>query len=116
MAETWPASLPFRAHNGVWTEEWTESYTEFEVEDGPPKRRRKYADPGDVCNVRLIMDTAKRTTFETFYKTTVKRGTLNFTVDHPITAVSTDWQFVGKITLRYINTKFICDFQVRRLT
>jgi len=116
MADAWPPSIPFKAHNGVWTENWTESYGEFAVDDGPPKRRRKYADPGDVCSVRTILDSTQRTDFETFYKTTLKRGTLNFTVDHPITAASTDWQFVGSVTLVYTNTKFICDFQVRRLT
>lgn len=113
----WPGTIPFRAYNDVWEEAPENAIVEFAPEAGPPKRRKRISDPGDVVVIQAILDTTQRAAFLTFFQVDCDWGALTFTADHPITGVSTEWQWAGNPPwrMRYSNTKFWMSGAVRRI-
>ncbi len=92
---TWPASLPQRPLVDGMVETPPDNKIVTRMAQGPSKVRRRGT--GDVRKYRVAfnMTDAQVATFETFYSTTVKHGSLSFDIPHPRTGATISVRIMG---------------------
>lgn len=84
MASAWPASLPEYVLQQGFSETLPDTTIQSSMEAGRPKTRRRYTSNYSVFTVAIAMELAQRVTFEEFYNTTLRGGSLPFTWVHPL--------------------------------
>lgn len=89
----WPLSLPCYPIDGTFVETPQRNVVKFQPETGPAIQRRRSTANGSIANLTWKMSKAQRATFLTFYGTTLKDGSLPFTMQHPITDDVYTWSF-----------------------
>lgn len=91
----WPIdSLSFFAEHGSWQESVEPNVSDFAVEVGPSKRRRRTYIPSTRLEFYRIISTADLDTFLDFYEGDLVSGVLNFTATDPRTGEETEYQFL----------------------
>src|SRR5262245_43678976 len=111
---TWPGTLPQSAFLASWKEKPAPANVEFSVEVGPPKRRRRISSAGRLIEHSLILTITQRAALLTFYETTLKNGSLQFDMTHPIDGGTKTWQFEEEPSISFLSgNRFNADIKLR---
>lgn len=91
----WPASIPIpgTVDRQSYRERPDTNRASFQTAVGPEKVRRRSTLNGSRISFALWLDGDQVDTFETFYRTTLKDGTLPFQMVHPRTGVEGTFRF-----------------------
>ena len=84
----WPVGVPESALISGYSEQVEDNVARFQPEVGPAKLRRRTSFSQTVYQFGLIMTTTEYDSLLTFYRTTLKDGTLSFKRKHPRTQVA----------------------------
>jgi hypothetical protein len=91
---TWPAGLPQFVDEEGYGEDFEQAAIESPMDIGPPKIRRRQIGGFRRFSVSItVSDDAAVTTFDTFWSTTLKQGTLPFDWVHPRTQAALTFRF-----------------------
>ena len=80
---SWPSGVPEAPERDGYNEELRPNIASFEPEAGPPTSWRRSTVDSGLVSAAFIMTTAERDLFKTFYRTTLKDGSLPFSWDNP---------------------------------
>lgn len=87
---------------------------EFSTEKGPSKRRKVISDPGELVQAQTPpMTKTVKEAVESFYRTDLGRGSLTFTMNHPISGASKTWRMEAPPQIRLIGIHFVAQLQLR---
>lgn len=92
---TWPVSLPSAPLVSGWQETLADNLYRFNPRQGRPLTRLKSTQSLDVQGVSWMLTAAQRTTFLTFYRTTLLNGLYSFDMAHPADGTVMTFQFTG---------------------
>ena len=95
MTAAWPSDVNQIAQTSTYSEAADLNVASFKPEVGPPKLRRRMSISTDTLGFQLWVTSAEYASFLTFYRTTLKDGTLPFTFTHPRTKAVTSFVFAG---------------------
>ncbi len=112
---TWPASLPQKPLSGSWTRTPQNNRVAFEPSVGPPIVRRRGSVKVHMSRGRFGMTQAQIVTFETFFETDLKDGSLSFDWSDPETGVSMDWRIKNYTMSDAGNDERFVDIELTRL-
>ncbi len=92
----WDVSLPQYVNDKGYTESRANGKLETSMDSGPKQMRNLFTDTPTDFAITMSMTSAQVTTLDTFYYTTCKNGTLEFTWIHPRTyATPVTMRFTG---------------------
>lgn len=80
---TWPPELPQQFVIESFSRKAPENRVRTKVEGAVPKLRRRYSNIAEPFSGDMIMTTAQRNAFWSYYKNTLKHGTLAFNFPEP---------------------------------
>ena len=90
---TWPGTLPQYVQEGAYNESIQDQTVESPMDTGPAKIRRRFTKSLRKFSISLMMTSAQVDTFETFWQTTVKGGSIPFDWVHPRTRAAATLRF-----------------------
>lgn len=91
---SWPTTLPEYVLERGFGEQLLDQTMESTIEVGPPKVRRRFSkDIRRMTNLQLAMDADQVEIFITFWKDTLKGGSLPFDWVHPRTQAAQTYYF-----------------------
>lgn len=90
---SWPGSLPQFVNETGYREAYQDNLRETPVEVGPAKMRRRFTKPLRTFEISMNMTAAQVSTFEGFWLTTLKNGSLPFDWVHPRTQTGMTFWF-----------------------
>lgn len=90
---SWPAGLPQYVLESGYQERFQDQTIESQMDTGPAKVRRRFTKAIRFFNATVLMTAAQADTFETFWLTTLKGGSLPFDWVHPRTRAVTSFRF-----------------------
>lgn len=95
MADAWPGTFPFIVNPEDFREAGpTGNVIRSPMERGTTKQRRRFTNASrPVEGSTSVMTTAQVALFETFFRTTLKDGTLPFTATNPRTGATETFKF-----------------------
>lgn len=102
----WPASVPQGGSLNNYNEEDQDSTLEFPVEVGLPRRRARTTLVTPLITYDSVMTWTQWDALLVFYRTDCKRGTLEFTRDHPRTAAAITCTFASKPKAAVIDNSY----------
>lgn len=91
----WPSDVNQDADATSYSETLDTNVAAFAPEVGAPKLRRRMSISSDTIAFNAQMTTVEYASFLTFYRTTLKDGTLPFTRTRPRTGATETFIFVG---------------------
>jgi len=91
---TWPASLPEPEREG-FTHTLGNGSVRTEMDAGPAKTRRRFTATVDKVRASVFVTGTERQTLRSFYKTTLKEGSLTFEWEDRITGTTEEYRFVS---------------------
>ena len=95
MAAVWPPTLPQFQFSGF--DEISEpNVAEFEVDNGPLKKRRRSTKEKQYVRIMAELTGAEVAIFETFWSDTIAHGVTSFEWDHPRTDATAEFRFIQK--------------------
>lgn len=104
---SWPASLPQYVEISGYREKPGKNIIRSPMETGAAKQRRRGTAAAEPVTVRVMLTTAQRATFVSFYKTDLEHGSLSFDWVHPVTRAAATMRIVeGDYDLRAAGGKF----------
>lgn len=89
----WPVSLPQYVLEAGYQESLEDQLLETQMDAGVAKIRRRFTAPYRRFTVTVQMDATQMATFETFFLTTLKGGSLVFDWVHPRTQAAKTFRF-----------------------
>lgn len=89
---TWPGTLPQSQFVGLIDQD-VDAVLRTPMDQGPPTRRRKYAAIVREVDVPIVLTGTQRIAFDTFYRTTLRNGSLAFDWEDPVTDVTISFAF-----------------------
>lgn len=89
----WPVSLPQYVTESGFTEQIQDQTIESQMETGPAKIRRRFTKSLRRFQVSMQMTAAQVSTFENFWQTTCRGGSIPFDWLHPRTRVASTLRF-----------------------
>lgn len=93
MAETWPSELQVLLNQDSFGLNFGDSTIRSDMDVGPAKVRRRITRAVDTLSCTITTKTVSEfSAFEYFYKTTLNGGVNQFTFNHPVTGVETDFR------------------------
>jgi len=96
---TWPSSLPDYMEIGL-EDTRQQGFLRSEVDAGPSKQRKRFTTTTRILRGTMLLTAAQRSTFETFYTTTINEGADEFDMLDPLDATSVACRFVSPPTFR----------------
>lgn len=120
MAETWPASITWAALAQGFSDEIQDNKASFAPDVGPEIERRRVTLDSDVVSFAFPPLTETQVgALKTFYKTTLKSGTLTFSQTHPAYTsdlTSYEWKFIEPMSIGAVgNGLFNVSVKVRKM-
>lgn len=101
MAVAWPVSLQDKVESDSFQLQLGETRIKSEVDIGPVKYRRRFTKPIDIFQVSILLkNSTEYNTFYNFFDVDLNGGITEFTFNHPITGVSSNYRFVDPPSLR----------------
>ncbi|NIU01079.1 MAG: hypothetical protein GWN01_09185 [Nitrosopumilaceae archaeon] len=91
---TWPGSLPQKQFAGLEDKD-TPAVLRTPMDTGPSTRRNRFTAVKREVTVPLILDGTDRQTFDNFFRSTLKNGTLSFDWEDPVTDSTVTFAFLG---------------------
>jgi hypothetical protein len=88
----WPASLPQCMEN--YSEKAAPVTVRTNVEEGPPKTRRRFTKRLVRGQVTMTMTITQRNDLDSFFYVDLNGGVLTFNFKHPWSGVNKEWQIV----------------------
>ena len=88
MAVAWPLSLQQILNQANFRNAYGKTVIKQDMESGPPKKRQYQTKGNDLFTTSIELYNTDYTTFDTFFKTSLAGGSLDFDFDHPITGVA----------------------------
>ena len=92
----WPATLPQNQFVGL-TEQDADAVLRTDMDAGPPSRRNKYTAHVMDVSVPIVLTGAQKKVFDTFYRVTLRNGSLSFTWDSPTDDSAVSYAFKGPV-------------------
>lgn len=89
---TWPASLPQKQFLGL-TERDQDAVLRTAMDAGPPTRRNRFTSITREVNVPIVVTGTQKQTFDTFFRTTLANGALEFDWEDPVTDATVSFAF-----------------------
>ena len=111
----WPSALYGFILKEGYQENPPENVLRTEMSVGPAKLRRRSTSAVRNFTVQLFLTTALVTTFETFYVTTSKSGSLAFSFRAPRTKTIADHRFASIPVYISRNQGYIVSFQLEQM-
>ena len=99
----WPAGLPQGMFIGL-QDARVSSLVRSPTDAGIPKVRRRFTATLRVLSVPIVLTTSERTTFDTFYISTLAEGSLPFDWTDPIDGSTVEYRFREPAEFRTIST------------
>ena len=90
----WPATLPDWSWEDL-QEQPPDVAVRTSMSAGPPKVRRRHTANARPFSASVVLIKTELATFDEFYNTTLKGGTLRFNYTNPRTGDSDEWLFAG---------------------
>jgi hypothetical protein len=113
---TWPATLPSKLPKRL-RENAVDGRESFQPDAGPPIAVRRFTATPRVIEFELVLTTTQKDTLETFYKTTLKEGVLEFDWTNPATSTGFAglhyFTFVDRPTYDWIGAKRVVTIRLR---
>lgn len=88
---SWPGTLPSQ-FLGL-TDSGDDTLVRTAMDAGPPTVRRRYTSYSRSVKVPIVLTGTQRQTFDTFYWTTLKHGSLSFDWEDPVTDSTVTFRF-----------------------
>ncbi len=89
----WPSSLPQTLRlDGLKTKD-QEATVRTDMDTGPAKVRLRFTAASEDVSGSLLLTADELAILQTFFRTTVKRGTLRFNMIHPVTLLTKEFRF-----------------------
>ncbi len=82
--ETWPVGLPQRLLEGATVQD-EESRAISDMDSGPASVRNRFTAISQIAKGSMVLSGSQLDTFNTFFRTTLKHGSLSFNWIHPFT-------------------------------
>ena len=82
--ENWPSTLPQRLLEGATVQD-DESRAISDMDSGPASVRNRFTAITQTAKGAMVLTGAQLDTFNTFFRTTLKHGSLSFNWIHPFT-------------------------------
>ena len=99
----WPTSLQSLVNADTFSEKFANTLIRSDVEQGPPKVRRRFTKGIRQVTVSICIDADQYEDLEDFYDTETAGGSLQFLFNHPITGVPTYFRFVDPPDIKPLN-------------
>lgn len=98
----WPSDLPcsFVTGSEVYTEQ--PNVDEFQPDYGPSLMGTRYTGLSAELSGEMPLTPAQRTSFLTFFRTTIKQGALEFTMNNPITGMASKTVRLKPPSIRHV--------------
>jgi len=109
---TWPVTLPDYVLQDGYLEQPPENTIRTKMDVGPPKARRRATSAPRPIKCRQHMTAAQVVTFDTFYVTTLKSGSLPFEWQHPRTGSTVNFMFTEPPSYTPIGAEFYVDMSL----
>ena len=93
--DTWPATLPQRLSSDASVQD-DESRASQSMDAGPASVRNRFTAITQTAKGSIILTGAQLTIFNTFFRTTIKHGSLSFYWIHPQTEAQVTIRFKSK--------------------
>ncbi len=93
--DTWPATLPQRLSADTAVQD-DESRASTDMDTGPASVRNRFTAITQTVKGSMVITGAQLTTFNTFFRTTIKNGSLSFNWIHPFTESAAVIRFKSK--------------------
>lgn len=90
----WPGTLPQNQFIGL-TEVDVDAVLRTQMDSGPPSRRNRFAASMRFVRTPIILTGSQKQTFDTFFRTTLKNGSLSFDWEDPTTDATVSFAFRG---------------------
>ena len=90
----WPGTLPQKQFLGM-TETDVDAVVRTPMDSGPPSRRNRFAANMRFVRAPIVLTGAQKQTFDTFFRTTLKNGSLEFDWEDPTTDATVSFAFRG---------------------
>ena len=90
----WPGTLPQKQFVGL-TETDVDAVLRTPMDSGPPSRRNRFAASMRFVRIPIILTGSQKQTFDTFFRTTLKNGSLEFDWEDPTTDATVSFAFRG---------------------
>lgn len=91
----WPVSVTQNCVRGSYREAPDENVARFQPEVGPSKMRRRMSISSKQIQFESVLSLAECATLDTFWRTTLKDGTLPFTRKNPRNGATETYIFAG---------------------
>lgn len=102
MSIVWPVSLPAKPLVEGWDETPRSNVIRSKPDIGADKLRRRYTGQIKDMKGQMIMTDTQRTTFFTFFHTTLADGSLSYKWTHPITGETIEVRFTAPYSYKQV--------------
>lgn len=89
---TWPGALPQDQFIGL-NDTRQPAVVRSQPDTGPAKMRRRFTAAPRFLTVPIVLDGSQRQTFDTFFITTIKEGSLTFDWEDPVDDTTVTFRF-----------------------
>jgi hypothetical protein len=94
--DTWPATLPQRLSSDTTVKD-DDSFARSDMDSGPASVRNRFTAITQSVKGSMILNGSQLDTFYTFFRTTIKHGSLSFSWIHPFTEEAVEIRFKSKV-------------------
>lgn len=98
--DSWPISLQQKLNADSFQMKYGKTALRTDMEVGPAKVRSRFTDAVDLYTCSVLLDMTEKTTFDTFFKTTLNNGINSFLFNDPFTGSPATFRFSDEPTLR----------------
>lgn len=113
---TWPATLPQKLPHRL-QERGVDGRESFQPDAGPPIAVRRFTATPRTIAFDLVLTTTQKDALETFYRTTLKEGALEFDWTNPATSTGFAglhyFSFVERPTYDWVGNKRVASISLR---
>lgn len=106
MAELFPADLQDKFNEASFGYSIGDTSVTSQTQAGEPKKRQIYTKAIDGISGTIDLEIDDWTTLENFYKITLAGGVKTFNYDHPLTQVTSEYQFVSAPILNPLGGRY----------
>jgi len=93
--DTWPGTLPQKLSADTTVQD-DESRATTDMDSGPSSVRNRFTAITQTVKGSMVLTGAQLTTFDTFFRTTIKHGSISFSWIHPFTESTVTIRFKKK--------------------
>jgi hypothetical protein len=93
--DNWPSTLPPRLSSDTSVKD-DDSFARTDMDSGPASVRNRFTSITQTVKGSMIISGAQLTTFNIFFRTTIKHGSLSFNWIHPFTEEAVEMRFKSK--------------------